>query len=338
VNEVAGGITDPEVGGSVLARRRAQIQLEQLEGSSRTPLEQKLVRAAASGADLPLNALGGGSDYTPFLQHLGIATLDFGYGGEDEDAGIYHSAYDSFDHYLRFGDPTFAYEVALAQTAGHVVLRTADADILPLRFTELAAAVSGYVEEVEALLSTEREEGKKLQQLTDAGVFRLAGDPTVNRAAPPPPGDFPRLDFTALQAAAAHLEQSAQAYDAAFSTASESDFRLPLGELAELNRDLQGIEQMLTVKQGLPGREWYRHMLYAPGLYTGYGVKTLPAIREAIELHHWEEATAYLPIVAGALQATAARIDEARKQLSPRLGVSPSSVGTTPTPTPPPDY
>jgi len=343
VNEVAGAITDPEVGGSVLARERARIQAAALDAPP-PPAEVKRVRAAERGGDLPLAPLGGGSDYSAFLQHLGIASLDYGYGGEGSVQGVYHSAYDSFEHFERFGDPKFRYEVALAQTAGHTVLRAADADVLPFHFSELAGAVGGYVEETSALLSAERERSQQIQRLAAAGVFRLAADPEAPRAAPAPGGEVPALDFGPLQAAASRLEQSAQAYDLALARAAEGDYRLPAAEVAELNRTLQGVEQTLLLPQGLPGREWYRYALSDPGLYTGYGAKTLPAIREAIEEHQWPVAEQFLPVVAQVLAATAARLDEARKLLQPRLGGAGAAAGarraggTTPTPTPPLDY
>jgi N-acetylated-alpha-linked acidic dipeptidase len=127
---------------------------------------------------------------------------------------------------------------------------------------------------------------------------------------------------------------SARAYDAAFARAAASDFMLPFGDIAGLNALLQGVEQSLSSKSGLPGREWYKHMLYAPGLYTGYGAKTLPAVREAIELHRWSDAVSQIPVVADTLNAAAKRLDEAAAKLSPRHGAGASG---TPTPAPPVD-
>ncbi len=334
VNEVARGVTDPETGASVLDRLRAKINVDGAAGNP-GPDGQVLLAAAAAGGDLPIDALGSGSDYTPFLQHVGISSINLGFRGEDQDGGIYHSTYDSFDHFVRFGDPKFDYEVALAQTAGRLVLRTADADILPMRFGELADAVSRYVSEVEKLAEKEREDTAALRRLIEAGAFRLATDPEQPLAAPESPGDVPKLDFRRLKDAAVHLGRSAKVYDNAFDRASGGDFRLPSEELAELNGLLQGVEQALSSRRGLPNRDWYQHMLYAPGLYTGYAAKTLPAIREAIELRRWPDAVAYIQVVAGALNATAARLDSATSQLTPRLAPGPS-VGA-PTLPPPPD-
>jgi N-acetylated-alpha-linked acidic dipeptidase len=337
VNEVAAGVLDPETGASILDRRRAKIRVAPSDPNA-GPEAQALLAAAEGGGDLPLEALGSGSDYTPFLQHIGIASINLGFEGEDGDAGIYHSTYDSFDHFVRFGDPKFAYEVALAQTAGHLVLRTADADVLPMRFGDLADTAARYVAEVEKLADSEREDSAKIRQLVDQGTFKLASDPQETYVAPPSPDSVPRFDFRPLRDAAARLGASAGAYDRAFATASASDFRLPPREIAELNRLLQGVEQSLSSARGLPGRDWYRHMLYAPGLYTGYGAKTLPAVREAIELHRWSDAVDSITVVAGVLNAAAGRLDEAAAQLTPRLGRAPAgNAPTQASPPPPPD-
>jgi len=348
VNEAAGDVVDPETGASVLERLRAKLKVDgrsmKVDGRGMNPNAeaQAQLAAAESGADLPLEALGSGSDYTPFLQHVGISSIDLAYSGEDAESGIYHSMYDSFDHFTRFGDPKFAYGVALAQTAGRVVLRTADADVLPMRFADLADAAAGYVSEVQKLADSEREDAGKLKGLLDSGAFRLAGDPQVTYLAPAVPGDVPRIDFRVLADASARLRKSARAYDAAFERCAGTDYLLPSGEVAELNVLLQGLEQTLTSKSGLPGREWYQHMLYAPGLYTGYGAKTMPAIREAIELQHWSDATSYIPIVAASLNAASARLDEAATKLTPHLGKAvptpaPVSGPNGPLPPPPPD-
>jgi N-acetylated-alpha-linked acidic dipeptidase len=340
VNEVAGDVADPETGSSVLDRLRAKIKVDgrgiRVDGRGMNPSGDAdvLQIAAESGGDLPLEALGSGSDYTPFLQHVGVSSIDLGFSGEDAEAGIYHSTYDSFDHFIRFGDPSFTYGVALAKTAGRLMLRTADADVLPMRFGDLADTAARYVSEVERLADNERESGKALRKLVDDGSFKLAGDPRETYGPPAVPGDVPALDFGPLRMASARLESSARAYDAAFTQASASDFMLPIGEIAQLNVLLQGVEQSLSSKSGLPGREWYKHMLYAPGLYTGYGAKTLPAVREAIELHRWPDAVSQIPVVADTLNAAAKRLDEAAAKLTPRHG---GAASATPTPSPPVD-
>jgi N-acetylated-alpha-linked acidic dipeptidase len=339
VNEVAGAVTDPETGASVLARLRAKVKVdamatrrEAMDGDDKVMLD-----AATAGGDLPLGALGSGSDYTPFLQHLGIASLNLGYRGEDQEGGIYHSTYDSFDHFIRFGDPKFAYGVALAQTAGRLTLRSADADVLPMRFGDLAATVLRYVAEVEKLADSEREENRDLARLIDSGAYKLAADPQENYLPPPLPGEVPRLNFAPLREAAGRLKMSAMVYDDVFVRSSRSDFSLSSGELSQLNSILQGVEQTLTSRKGLPGRNWYVHMLYAPGLYTGYGAKTLPAVREAVELHRWSEATDGIAVVASTLALASARIDQAAAILQNGAMGPSSGTGTRPLPPPPPD-
>lgn len=333
VNEAAGAVPDPETGASVIERLRSRVRVgvNPYAGGS----EREAMRLAAdAGGDLPLDGLGSGSDYTPFLQHLGISSVNLGFGGEDSDAGIYHSMYDSFDHFVRFGDPKFDYEVALARTAGRIVLRTADADVVPMRFTALARAVQGYADDIARLADDERDESRRVQKLIDQGAYRQAADPEERYEPPKSPGEVPPIDFSALRKAAARLARSAAAYDEAFDRASGNDFRLPPAEVARLNELLQGVEQELCSPRGLPGRDWYQHMLYAPGRFTGYGAKTIPALREAVEDRRWSDATAYMPVVSGVLEAAASRLDEAATQLTPRLGVGQAMPRVTPPPPP----
>ena len=160
VNQVAADVRDPEKGVSVGERLRAVLQVEARRGGGDEG--KAIAEAAASGGEIPLVPLGSGSDYTAFLQHLGIASLNLGYGGEGEMGGVYHSIYDSYDHYLRYGDPSFAYEVALAQTAGRVMLRLADADAPPLRFKPVSTAVDLYLKEVKGLIEKARADDAKL--------------------------------------------------------------------------------------------------------------------------------------------------------------------------------
>ncbi|HEY1792075.1 MAG TPA: transferrin receptor-like dimerization domain-containing protein [Opitutaceae bacterium] len=317
VNEVAAGVTDPETGASVLERVRAALRVEAAAGAGAGDVDARAKLAAAEeGADLPLNALGGGSDYSPFLQHVGVPSVDLAYSGEAVDQGIYHSAYDSFDHFVRFGDPTFAYEAALAQTAGRIVMRTADAEVLPMRLGDLADAAARYAGDVRRVADREREQVRRTRRLVQDGSYRLASDPEAPVGAPEvPDDDVPVLDFSRLDAAASRLSRSAAAYDAELGKAAAAEFRAPAGALGGVNRLLQGIEQTLLSAPGLPRRPWYRHMLYAPGAYTGYGAKTMPAVREAIEQRRWAEAEAGIALVAGVLDGTALRIDEAAAAL-----------------------
>ena len=321
VNEVASGIKDPETGVSAQARQRARTLAQgyarEPGGDEDEPPEEarREVRLAEAGGDLPLRALGSGSDYTPFLQHLGLTALSVEYHGEDDQAGVYHSAYDSFDHYVRFGDPTFAYGVAEAETVGHVILRMADADVLPLEFGSFADTVSAYAEELHKAADDRRRKAAELAKLLDANAFGLAADPTRVVAPPAREAPVPKLDFAPLDNAISRLKASAHAYDAAYSKLLAGTSRLDAKRRAELNALLQGMEQKLTDARGLPGREWYRHFVYAPGMQTGYGAKTLPAVREAIESNRWDEAAAYIPITAQVLTHYCDALDQATAML-----------------------
>jgi N-acetylated-alpha-linked acidic dipeptidase len=297
VNEAARDVKDPETGASVQARALAARRIAGYEGGHGLDV----------GAELPLGALGSGSDYTPFLQHLGVNSLNVEFHGE-ADYGVYHSAYDSFDHFRRFVDPTFQYEVALAQVAGRIVLRAAQAELLPALESDFATSVAGYDEELHKLIEGMRTRAGELSKLLDDGAFQLAMDPRVPRSAPQRVDEVPYLSFADLDNAVERLRVSAAAFDTRYKRLAADDDAPNQGRL---NAALAGLEQALTDSHGLPGREWYQHMIYAPGMHTGYGAKTLPGIREAIEERRWEEANQYIGVVARALNAYSARLDRA---------------------------
>jgi len=318
VNDAGASVKDPESGVSVVARLRAKLMADGYEKGASGEARRD-AHIAASGADLPLEALGSGSDFTPFMQHLGIASLNFGYSGEADQGGVYHSTYDTFEHYVRFGDPQFAYGVALAQTVGHVVLRFADADVLPLQFTGFADTVAGYVEELHKLTEDKRRNAEELDKLLDQNAFVLAADPT--RVVLPPAREpaVPYLDFAPLDNAVPRLKASAKAYDAVYAKLEAGEIKLSPAQLGELNGLLQGMEQSLTQARGLPGREWFKHLIYAPGMLTGYGVKTLPGVRESIESNQWDVANEYSAATAAVLNAYCTRLDKATELLKKGL-------------------
>ena len=298
INDVARDIRDPETGLSVWKRR----QLAEIY-QAKTPAERTRLR---SGGDLPIEALGSGSDFTPFLQHLGIATLNLGYGGEDGD-GIYHSIYDDFAHYTRFNDTSFVYGRALSQTVGTAVLRLANADVLPFQFTGLSETVGQYVEEVNTLLTSRRAEALERNRQLDEGLFTAINDPR-NPQQPPRRLDVaPALNLAPLENALTQFQAGAERFDAAFALSG--------GDAAAANAAMRQVEQALTSPAGLPRRPWYQHLLYAPGYYTGYGVKTLPALREGIEQGQWQEAEAEAARIAERLVAAARLIDDAAAAL-----------------------
>jgi N-acetylated-alpha-linked acidic dipeptidase len=310
LNSVSADVRDPETGVTTQARLRARMMVQGYDKGASAE-DKKDAQVAQSGADLPIEALGSGSDFTPFMQHLGITTLNIEYGGESDQAGVYHSDYDTFEHYVRFGDPQFAYGVAEAETAGRTVLRFAEADVLPMQFGEFAGTIAGYVEELHKLADDKRKNAVELGKLLDQNAFTLAADPT--RVVLPPEREpaVPYLNFAPLDNVVTRLQASAQAYDDLYAKLASGAVKLSPAQAKELNGLLQGMEQTLTVARGLPGREWYKHLVYAPGLLTGYGVKTLPGVRESIESNDWDVANQYSAITAQALGAYCDRLDRA---------------------------
>ncbi len=298
-NEVARDVRDPETGASVLARAVAVRRVKAFESGL----------AADPSDELSLGALGSGSDYTPFLQHLGISSLDVVFGGE-ADYGVYHSAYDSFDHYRRFVDPTFDYGVALAQVVGRLVLRAAQADLLPAREGDFAASVQGYDEQLHKLVDDMRAKTGERTHLLEAGAYALASDPARPRAPPPLESPVPHLNFSELDNAIERLKVAAQAFDREYARVAQNPAAAS-EECARLNAALGAAESALTDAPGLPDREWYKHMIYAPGRNTGYGAKTLPGIREAIEERRWADADHYVKVVAHALDGYSDRLERA---------------------------
>jgi N-acetylated-alpha-linked acidic dipeptidase len=315
VSQIAGDVKDPETGATVLLRAVAARRVAAHEAGH-------LLQPTDEADELQLGALGSGSDYTPFLQHLGISSLNVEFRGESE-YGVYHSAYDSFDHFRRFVDPTFEYGTALAEVAGRVVLRAADAALLPARESDFAASVAGYDDELHKLVDNTRAKTRDLDKLLGDGAYALAQNPRLPRAPPARVAEVPELDFADLDNAVERLKASAKAFDAEYQRVAASDDPRDNAERVRMNAALSGLETALTYPQGLPGREWYHHMMYAPGLNTGYGVKTLPGIREAIEERHWSEANQYVGVVAHALDAYSDRLD-----LGARRGDPPRAAGT----------
>jgi N-acetylated-alpha-linked acidic dipeptidase len=290
INGVARDVTDPQTNLSVWKRA----QLRRIR-DARTAEERRELRQRG---DLRISALGSGSDYTTFLDHLGIASLNIGFGGED-GGGIYHSIYDDFYWYTKFSDTDFTYGRALAQTGGTAVMRLANADVLPFEFSSFANTVRRYVEELKTLHRNLQEEIRERNRQIDDGVFTATADPK-EKYVPPPREDVPPfLNF-------APLDNALAALDAATDRAADS--RKAAADVRALNALLYQSERKLTHADGLPGRPWFKHMVYAPGFYTGYGVKTLPAVREAIEQKKWAEAEREIARTATVLEGFAASI------------------------------
>jgi N-acetylated-alpha-linked acidic dipeptidase len=293
LNEIARDVQDPETKKTVAERLRAQKLIKAAPGDRREIRDRP---------DLRIGALGSGSDYTPFLQHLGIASLNLGYGGE-EGGGCYHSIYDSYDHYTRFGDPGFEYGVVQVRTCGRVMLRLANAELLPYEFSDFAETIGKYAGEVSKLADDLRTGTTETNRWISEKLLLATMDPKEPFVPPQPKAPVPFLNFAPLQNAVATLQQSAHRFESLRAKAINNGSYVPNpdGQSALDKRFLQ-LEQDLVHPDGLPRRPWYRHVVYAPGFYTGYGVKTLPGIREAIEQRDWGETTQQISIAAEALE------------------------------------
>jgi N-acetylated-alpha-linked acidic dipeptidase len=312
VNDVARDIVDPETKFSVWKRN----QLHEIADAKSTESRQE----ARQRTDLRLPPMGSGSDYTAFLQHDGIAALNLGFGGEDE-GGIYHSIYDDFYWYTHFSDTDFVYGRALAQTGGTAVMRLADADLLPFEFGDLADTVQMYVKELKALLQKGQDDIRERNREIDEGVFKATNDVKHPLVAPAVQITPPHLNFAPLENAADALTRSAAEYTRVFAQANANGgAALAAASVADVNRMLMESERKFLTNEGLPNRPWFKHQLYAPGFYTGYAAKTMPAVREAIEQKQWQQADQAIPVIGRVLQDEAALIASAAQKLAAATG------------------
>jgi N-acetylated-alpha-linked acidic dipeptidase len=313
VNAVAADVSDPQTAVPVATRLRARLQvLGTAPGASEEVRERGKI-ALDPARDLPIEALGSGSDYSSFLQHLGLPALNVGFGGEGQVGGVYHSAYDTYEYYSRFGDPGFVYAGALAKTVGRMVLRMADADVPPQRYGDFADTVSRYLDEVKKLADTKRETAEAQAKMLASSAYRLADDPTKTSGAPTPLKSVPHLNFSPLENAVDRLKKSAKAYDTALAANGSGQSDKTKSQLFELTRQT---EESLAPDVGLPGRSWYKNLIYAPGRFTGYNPKTLPGVREAVEEERWDDADRYAALTAAALNAYSDRLDDGVRLLS----------------------
>ena len=311
LNQAANDVRDPKTGVSAAERGRAAILAGAYAGTDRD--KPDVVDAARAGGDLPLGALGSGSDYTAFLQHLGIASLNLGFGGEDESNGSYHSVYDSFYHVTHFDDPGLVYGAALSKVVGRLVLRAADAPRVPARYGDFASTVSRYLVDIKKLADDQREKDRTLADLRREGDFTLASSPQDPTVAPPDQGITPLIDMLPLENAVDHLKRAASAADAMLGREDS----LPAATQGRVNAGLANIDQLLLDPAGLPGRPWFKNLVYAPGTLTGYGAKTLPGVREAIEQRRFDDARTYVVRTAKVLEDYAARLDSVTAMARP---------------------
>lgn len=311
IGEVEKDVVDPETNLSVWKRLQ---QEEILNG------DRKARGEARSRTDLRIEALGSGSDFSPFLQHAGVPTLNGGFGGED-GGGIYHSIYDSFYWYTHFSDSSFVYGRALAQTVGSVVMRMADAELLPFEFGNLAETVQGYTAELKALHDDVASRIAETNREIDDGTFAATNDPRHPLLPPKAEGLAPALNFAPLDNADGSLTRAASRYEKTYGSAIAAGADAAL--FARVNDIVRQGDQALLDPNGLPKRPWYKHLLYAPGLYTGYGVKTMPGVREAIEQKDWAGADNEIGRVAAAVQREADLVNRASDVLEKKPGVQP---------------
>jgi N-acetylated-alpha-linked acidic dipeptidase len=307
INDVVRGIQDPEKNIPVWQRARLSRIANAKNQEERSEIRKR--------AELAIGALGDGSDYASFLDHAGISALNIGYGGEN-DANAYHSIYDDFSWYTKFIDSDFSYGRALAQTGGTTVMRLADADVIPYEFTGMAETIAKYVTELEKQLKDKQEEiGEHNLELKE-GVFNAIADPRKTSVPPPQETTPPYMNFAPLKNGVEAVKHSAEHYQAAVAKAQSAGTLSPQA-LDSLNLDLLKIQRTFLTERGLPERPWFKHQVYAPGAYTGYGAKPIAAVREYMDEKKWAEAEAQVPTVAKVLQDVAAAIDKAAADLGP---------------------
>ncbi len=306
-NDIAHEIFDPET--KLTAWKRQQLREI---SKAKTPEQREEIRKRS---DLRIPALGSGSDYTAFLQHDGVASLNIGFGGED-DGGIYHSIYDDVYWYTHFSDTDFVYGRALAQTGGTAMMRLADADLLPFEFGDFADTVQTYLKELKTLSQKMQDDILERNKEIEEGVFKATNDPKRPLVPPPAEAVPPHLNFAPFENAVDALTRSAAEYRKALEQANANGgAALASASLAEVNKMLINSERKLTTAEGLPNRSWFKHQLYAPGFYTGYAAKTVPAVREAIEQKQWQRADEGIVVVARVLQDEAVLISSAAAKL-----------------------
>ncbi|HZD30159.1 MAG TPA: M28 family metallopeptidase, partial [Candidatus Angelobacter sp.] len=319
VNAVARDIPDPETKLSV--QKRAQMRRI---ANAQKPED----RESARGADLRIGALGDGSDYASFLDHAGVAAVNIGFGGESQ-GGIYHSIYDDFYWYTHFGDPEFVYERALAQLGGTMVMRMADADLLPFDPAASADTVKRYVAELKTELKDKQDKVRERNRQIEEGVYTAAADPTRKYVPPPKEQMPPFLNFAPLENGVAAYERAAKRYKTVYTKLADANPTVwDSPELKALNAQLILTERTFMTTEGLKERPWFKHQIYAPGAYTGYGVKTIPAVREMMEEDKWTDADAGSVIAGGVLMKQAALVDSIAAELEKLVGSSAPATKT----------
>ena len=309
---VAHDITDPEKKISVFERTHLHAIIQAKDAEEKGKLRKR--------DDLVLGDLGDGSDFTAFQDFAGISSLNVGYGGEEEGTQ-YHSIYDDFYWYTHYADPDFVYERALAQTAGSVVLRLADADLLPFDYTPQADAIAKYESDLEKLLKDKQEEITERNTEILEGAFTATADPHKTFLPPPVDPVPPYMNFAPMKNSIEKMKKSSERYSKALAKfRSATDGAVSPSSLETVNADLLGISRMFLNDKGLPGRPWFKNQIYAPGAYTGYGAKPVAAVREFMDEKKWKEADEQIPMVADVIDHVSAGIDKAAGDLENAVG------------------
>jgi N-acetylated-alpha-linked acidic dipeptidase len=309
---VAHDITDPEKKISVFERTHLHAIIQAKDAEEKGKLRKR--------DDLVLGDLGDGSDFTSFQDFAGISSLNVGYGGEEEGTQ-YHSIYDDFYWYTHYADPDFVYERALAQTAGSVVLRLADADLLPFDYTPQADAIAKYESDLEKLLKDKQEEITERNTEILEGAFTATADPHKTFVPPPVDPVPPYMNFAPMKNSIEKMKKSSERYSKALAKfRSATDGAVSPSSLETVNADLLGISRMFLNDKGLPGRPWFKNQIYAPGAYTGYGAKPVAAVREFMDEKKWKEADEQIPMVADVIDHVSAGIDKAGGDLENAVG------------------
>jgi len=274
IRGVTRDITDPASGTSVYQ----QWQQNEREDRPDADLTDAQKGTDAEIAEARIGSLGSGSDYTPFLQHLGIPSIDMGFGG---DYGVYHSAYDTFYWMSHFGDPTFGYHVAAARLWGVMAMRSASAEGLQFDYRDYATQVGNFFDE----------------SMTTAKRRNLAA----------------AIDERPMRDAIREFSEEATRVEKARQEAmGKSGNATADQKLRRLNDALIGVERALTDARGLRGRSWYRHQVYAPGIYTGYASQPLPDFRQALDDRNTTNAKEALARIVDALKRATEVLKRAR--------------------------
>ena len=294
VNEVTSVVMDPIHNVTLQERNRARLRI-----SNNADSERK---------DLRIYPLGAGSDYTAFIHHAGISSLNLGFGGES-GGGSYHSIYDTYEHYKRFSDGDFIYGITLAKVNARLVLRLSESEILPFRFTNMSDNIQTFIQDNKKLVKQTKKDTETRNRLLDQNSYTIASNPKIAYDAPERLSKVPDFNFSDLESAYKKLLSSAWKYEK--SIKSNGVGNLSQNDKVLINKLLRDVEKSMTLDKGLPRRPWFKNMIYAPGFYTGYGVKTLPGIREGLEQRNWDEVSDYITEVSNALTRASLKIEQA---------------------------